>query len=259
MEDKRGFVYVAKDSARPGHLKIGRTKDLAQREATLQGGAMVPTIKIIQSALVDDMFAAEHAFHETLKRQRTAGEWFNIEHDQVSAMLTYLDKRLKLRAPPSEHMTQSAAKSRRGSWHEDGWKMHCEGASEAAIAKQFGVKPGTVASMKRKMRDAGRGYEERDRSGLKRSTSQVSKNPTPKGAFRKPIVDVLRGLGGRGKAGEVLRGVEKKVDLTEADLKLRKNGGVVWANNASWERDQMVKEGVLKPTRDSGHGWWELA
>lgn len=253
---KRGYVYVAIHRGDPGRVKIGQTGDLRRREDTLQGGARDRPIKIVDSVLVDDMDAVESAFHQILHYQADGHEWFKTTPDLVTPMLRCVGSRQPQVAKPKYDATRSGTKG--GSWHEDGWKMHCEGASEAAIAKQFGVKPGTVASMKRKMRDAGRGHEERNRSRPERGRQKASvPGRIPQWAFRQPIVDVLRALGGGGPAKEVLRLLERKMDFSEADRKELKNGAIAWENRAQWERAQMKQDGVLKP--DSERGWWELA
>ena len=158
---------------------------------------------------------------------------------------------------------QSPKEVKRGDWHEDGWRMHCAGATQAEIAEKFGVSPGAVVAMKRKMRSAGRKSEEAHRSETHRTTGtgrrQKSGAATPKQAFRQPIVDVLNDLGGRGQAKVVLQRVEQRMKrrLNEADYERRKGGQEVWSNNAQWMRQQLKNEGVIRS--GSPHGWWELA
>lgn len=253
---KRGYVYVAEDKSKPSHYKIGQTTDLVQRERTLQGGGLGKRIKIVEHVQVDDMSAVEHAFHKILEPQWVDGEWFNITLDQVRPMLACvgspganINKTSELQRPPK-------AKSGRGGWHEEGWKMHCEGATQAAVAERFGVTQGAVVAMKRKMRNAGRGHEEgtalHAAAGKRRS-----RYPTPLASFRQPIVDVLKKLGGRGRTKDVLSRVESQVNLNQADLKRRSNGQLVWHNNARWARQKLKEDGVLKS--NSQRGWWELA
>ncbi len=261
-----GYVYVAKHETKPATFKIGRTSDIQQRDNNLQGGAPGRPIKIVEYALVDDMHAVEKALHAMLRQAllKDEREWFNIELDQVTPMLALMRRWCATSSATvgaQQHSPRVPPKKKQPGWWEDGWKMHCEGAAQAAIAKEFDLTGPAVKYMITRMREAGRGHEERNRSGLKRAarkpTGQRTLERTPQRAFRGPIMDVLRGLGGRGRAGDVLRALERKIDLTEADMKPLKNGQVAWENRASWERAQMVKEGVLKP--DSDHGWWELA
>lgn len=264
-----GYVYVAKHETKPATFKIGRTSDIRQRDNALQGGAPGRPIKIVEYALVDDMHAVEKALHAMLRQALLPNEreWFNIELDQVTPMLALMRRwcatsptatqpRIQRRSEPSA--TPTDARNRRGWWHEDGWKMHCEGAAQAAIAKEFDVTGPTVGWMIDKMRKAGRGHEERNRSRPKRGRKKASvPGRIPQWAFRQPIVDVLRALGGRGPVKEVLRLLERKMDFSEADRKKLKNGAIAWENRAQWERAQMKQDGVLKP--DSERGWWELA
>ena len=158
---------------------------------------------------------------------------------------------------------RSPKEANRGGWHEDGWRMHCAGATQAEIAEKYGVSPGAVVAMKRKMRSAGRTSEEAHRSGAHRTTGTAQRRKsgaaTPQQEFRQPIVDVLNDLGGRGKAKVVLQRVEQRMKrrLNEADYERLKNGQEVWSNKAQWMRQQLKKEGVIRP--NSPHGWWELA
>ena len=141
--------------------------------------------------------------------------------------------------------------------------MHCAGATQAEIAEKFGVSSGAVVAMKRKMRSAGRTSEEARRSETHRTTGTAQRRKsgaaTPLRAFRQPIVDVLNELGGRGEAKVVLQRVEQRMKrrLNQADYKRLQNGQEVWSNKAQWMRQQLKKEGVIRP--DSPRGWWELA
>ncbi len=253
---KRGYVYVAEDKSKPSHYKIGQTTDLVQRERTLQGGGLGKRIKIVEHVQVDDMSAVEHAFHKILEPQWVDGEWFNITLDQVRPMLACVGSPSADSNKTSERQRSPKAKSGRGGWHEEGWKMHCEGATQAAVAKKFGVAQGAVVAMKRKMRNAGRGHEDGNRT-TRSSRQRRSQYPTPPASFRQPIVDVLKKLGGRGRTKDVLNRVESQVNLNQADLKKRSNGQLVWQNNAQWARLKLKEDGVLKS--DSQWGWWELA
>ena len=157
---------------------------------------------------------------------------------------------------------RSPKKVNRGGWHEDGWKMHCAGATQAEIAEKYGVGLGAVVAMKRKMRNAGRTSEEAHRSAHRTTgTARRRKSgaATPQQAFRQPIVDVLNDLGGKGQAKVVLKRVEQRMKrrLNEADYERLNNGQEVWSNKAQWMRQQLKNEGVIRS--DSQHGWWELA
>jgi len=82
---------------------------------------------------------------------------------------------------------------------------------------------------------------------------------TPERAFRRPILEALKELGGRGSVDDVLRRVEAKVSgkLTEFDRKPLPTGGIRWRNTAMWCRKHLVIEGLL--SSDSPRGIWELS
>ena len=254
MAKKPGYVYVAEDTSKPSHYKIGQSTDPDQRERTLRGAGLARTINIVKRVQVDDMDAVEHAFHEILKPHRVRGEWFNINLDQVIPMFEYLSR---LHAGPKPVGTQRPnARHVPGEWHEEGWKMHCEGATEAAIAQKFGVTRGAVAAMKRKMRRIGRGDEEWNRPSNAGERKEQPQGGTPLSAFNQPIKKVLKRLGGRARAEDVLSGIEKVMNLSQADRKKLKTGHIVWRKKASWAAHQLKRVGDLKP--DSEWGWWEL-
>ena len=157
---KPGYIYVATQKGFDGICKVGQTIDVRQREVTLSGGA-IADIQIIESVWVNDMDAVERAFHEILKDKpyplKGRREWFHISVDRVLPMLRCVGN---AQEQPQVHETgipaPSSRGSERGNWHEDGWQMHCRGATQAQIAKKFGVSEGAVVSMKKKMRDQGR-------------------------------------------------------------------------------------------------------
>ena len=259
---KPGYVYIATDEVSPGHCKVGQTKHVKQREKELNAGKVKATIKIDDFVWVDDMDTVERAFHKILKFTLQTGEWFNIEKDDVLPMLECVAK-------PAEHPTrfedsQANRVGKPGGWHEAGWKMHCGGKTQAEIAEKFGVSQSTVGAMKKKMRSAERGNEEKNRSrrSIPEQVGNKRKQPsgsTPQSAFREPIVDVLKELGGSGKAKDVIERVGQRMEgqLSRADHKHIKSGRVVWANKVQWERNVLKNKGVLKS--NSPHGLWELA
>ena len=161
---KPGYIYVATQQGSPGMCKIGQTIDVSRRELTLKGAVFKAQVKIIEYAHVSDMDAVEGAFQKILEDKRMEGEWFNVEVANVLPMLKCVGN---MQGQPQEHEVEihppSRANSGRGEWHEDGWKMHCRGETQARIAERFGVSEGAVIAMKRKMRASGRGHEEADR------------------------------------------------------------------------------------------------
>ena len=259
---KAGYVYVATDREKPGHCKVGQTIDVERRARTLNGGKMEATIEIAGSVQVDDMDTVEDAFHKILRHRHSKGEWFNIEKDDVLPMLECIAKPAELATRFEEGPTDRVGE--RGGWHEAGWRMHCRGKTQVEIAEKFGVSQSAVVAMKKKMRNAGRGTEEKN--GLRRSVpEQVSKegqrrsDTTPQSAYREPLVDVLKELGGKGRAKDVIERVGRRLQgkLSPADYKRYKNGQIVWAERVQWERVALKKKGILKS--NSRRGLWELA
>ncbi len=81
---------------------------------------------------------------------------------------------------------------------------------------------------------------------------------TPQKDFRQPILRALYEKGGSGKTPEVLARVAGILGdkLTDADRATLKQGEIRWRNTAQWERNAMVKDGLLK--KGSTRGVWEL-
>ena len=264
---KPGYIYVAKQWDEPRLCKIGQTIDVRRREGTLKGGTYGRKLEIVESVWVNDMDTVERAFHTILKYRIAEGhrEWFRIEAKYVLPMLRCVgNAQERPQVHEAEIPAPSSMASGRGNWHEDGWRMHCRGETQAQIAKKFGVSEGAVVAMKKKMRALDRGDEEANRrqrpvTGTGRQQRTTTSNATPQSAFRQPIVDILLELGGSAQAGEVLRRLKGKMgcQLGPKDRKRLKNGQEVWMNKAQWARQKLKEEGVLKP--DSRRGWWELA
>jgi restriction system protein len=83
---------------------------------------------------------------------------------------------------------------------------------------------------------------------------------TPEAAFRQPILKVLTEKGGSARMNDVLNDVEQlmKSVLKQVDYQPLPSqpDAPRWRNTAQWERDTMVKEGLLKST--SPRGVWEI-
>ena len=83
---------------------------------------------------------------------------------------------------------------------------------------------------------------------------------TPASTLRMYIIEYLRQHNGRGVAKDVIDYVGEQLvgQLTEKDLEMRVSANeMVWRNNTKWERQSMVQQGILKPSRKIGI--WELA
>lgn len=78
--------------------------------------------------------------------------------------------------------------------------------------------------------------------------------------FRYPILAALMRLGGSGRVGEVLRIVEEilsdQLNVYDYQTLPSDPNSVRWKNTASWERHNMVQDGLL--ASDSPRGVWEI-
>ena len=96
--------------------------------------------------------------------------------------------------------------------------------------------------------------ERRNRGRLQRGMR------TPEPAFRQPILKALIEKGGSARIGDVLARVEQlmKSTLKPVDLEPVPSQPDMprWRNTAAWERNTMVKEGLLKSS--SPHKLWEI-
>jgi len=82
---------------------------------------------------------------------------------------------------------------------------------------------------------------------------------TPIEAFRIPILQVLRQLGGKGTTEEVLEKVENELRdvLKPIDYDYIPSGAMIrWRKSAQWERFKMKNDGLLRS--DSPTGIWEI-
>lgn len=77
--------------------------------------------------------------------------------------------------------------------------------------------------------------------------------------YRIPLLELLQELGGGASTGDIRKRLEPKIAarLSDADYQPVSNGDPRWWNTACWERNEMVKEGLLR--NDSERGFWELA
>jgi len=83
---------------------------------------------------------------------------------------------------------------------------------------------------------------------------------TPQKAFRLPLLKSLVEMGGRGRTRLVLDRVGEMMasKLNDFDRAFLANGREIrWRNAVCWERNECVKEGLLK--RGSPKGIWEIS
>jgi hypothetical protein len=80
----------------------------------------------------------------------------------------------------------------------------------------------------------------------------------PQREFREPLLAVLRELGGKASVKDIRELLERKIAhrLNDADHRNVSSGDPRWWNATCWERNGLVKEGVLRD--DSERGVWEL-
>ena len=82
---------------------------------------------------------------------------------------------------------------------------------------------------------------------------------TPQRDFRRPLLQILIQLGGRGERRQVLNQLAEVMasHLGDYDRETLESGSVRWEKNAEFECTEMRKAGLLK--RDSARGWWEVS
>lgn len=87
----------------------------------------------------------------------------------------------------------------------------------------------------------------------------VGKPKLPQRAFREPLLKTLVGLGGKARVKDIRAAMEPSVSprLLEGDYETVSSGEVRWWNATCWERNDLVKEGILRS--DSERGVWELS
>ncbi len=106
-----------------------------------------------------------------------------------------------------------------------------------STARQHGKGPLTKGSRKRKEK-------------VPRTSQEV---------LREYLLTALQELGGSAHCSAVKDRMREMLagQFLPGDLMRRKTGEIVWENNTHWERNALVKEGILK--KNSPRGVWELA
>jgi hypothetical protein len=81
---------------------------------------------------------------------------------------------------------------------------------------------------------------------------------TPQKEFRRPLLDVLFQLGGKGSTTDIRNALQKRLSkyFKTGDLELVSSGEVRWWNAVCWERADLIRENLLR--EDSPRGVWEL-
>jgi hypothetical protein len=96
-------------------------------------------------------------------------------------------------------------------------------------------------------------------NGKRRATNRAPRGArTPQSEFRAPLLRVLYEAGGSAKMSEAVDrvGALMQERLNDIDRQTMTSGEIRWRNAVQWERNEMVKEGLLK--KDSPRGVWEL-
>lgn len=95
--------------------------------------------------------------------------------------------------------------------------------------------------------------------GAKRARKQRV-GGTSEGWFCGPILEVLKEMGGRGKAREVVDRVGEIMGArleNEVDQELLSDGSPRWRNRCHWARNALREQGKLRG--NSPRGTWELS
>ena len=103
------------------------------------------------------------------------------------------------------------------------------------------------------------GKSQKDSTPRQRRSRNSDQVVTSQSVLREYIVQALKEFGGSARRSNVLDRIEEMLEgqLTPRDFETRSDGRVIiWRNNACWERQAMVDEGILR--NDSKFGYWEL-
>ena len=104
-----------------------------------------------------------------------------------------------------------------------------------------------------------RSYKKIGASGKRRARKERV-GGTPQKDFHEPILKVLKEMGGRGKAREVVVRVGELMGAkleNEVDQELLSGGDPRWMNRCWWGRNDLREMGKIRS--DSPTGTWELA
>lgn len=116
-----------------------------------------------------------------------------------------------------------------------------------------------IATLQRQIQNL---QEEWFHPGPQKRQRRVKSKPegrTPEWAFRIPILEALVDLGGHAHCQKVKDWINSKMgdQLTEADRETLSDGKTIrWENSVHWERQILVDEGLLHPSRKIGI--WEI-
>jgi hypothetical protein len=88
-KDKSGIVYILKNEAMPGYVKVGMTTDLKQRISSLDTSGVPLPFECYYARRVDDMAFVEGRLHAAFSemRARKSREFFRVLPERVKAVL----------------------------------------------------------------------------------------------------------------------------------------------------------------------------
>jgi len=88
-KDKSGIVYILKNEAMPGCVKVGMTTDLRQRISSLDTSGVPLPFECYYARRVDDMAFVEDRLHAAFSemRLRKSREFFRVLPERVKAAL----------------------------------------------------------------------------------------------------------------------------------------------------------------------------
>ena len=98
-------------------------------------------------------------------------------------------------------------------------------------------------------------------SGAKSTAGRKKRKKQPKTSqevLRRYLLVALNELGGSARCNDVKSRMRELLagQFLPGDIVKRATGEIVWENNTHWERNALVKEGILRS--DSRRGYWEL-
>ena len=102
---------------------------------------------------------------------------------------------------------------------------------------------------------------QRDLGTKRRNPGRLSGGLCTQGvAYYQPILKALYKSGGSARVRDVLKKLEQSMEgvLKSEDREPLSTGKLRWRETAEWAAIKMKKEGLLKPTSESGHGIWEI-
>ena len=87
----------------------------------------------------------------------------------------------------------------------------------------------------------------------------ASRRRLPQKDFRRPLLEVLHEMGGSVRVADLRPAMKEKMSasLLSGDVELVSSGDERWWNATCWERNHLVKEGLMRD--DSPRGTWELS